>query len=220
MRQMCTMRTEETPQNTSIKRSIYGRESASKRKRCNNIPYSSRSRRNSDTIQLVFEDIASHMDSSNDKNSSREQAPCSITQRCEPFSLANRRSSVNFLIELDDLALGLIGSMSLANEAMNILSRTATSSEEFAIAAVAADAASVAADVSAGGGLGDAASTSGKGPAPHTTSTSGGCCAPRSQHAKPSQRDTMSTKAAFDLVAASANQYTPKRHQMWRSPSW
>ena len=153
MRQMCTMRTEETPQNTSIKRSIYGRESASKRKRCNNIPYSSRSRRNSDTIQLVFEDIASHMDSSNDKNSSREQAPCSITQRCEPFSLANRRSSVNFLIELDDLALGLIGSMSLANEAMNILSRTATSSEEFAIAAVAADAASVAADVSAGGGL-------------------------------------------------------------------
>ena len=57
---------------------------------------------------------------------------------------------MNFLIELDDLALGLIGSMSLANEAMNILSRTATSSEEFAMAA---DAASVAADVSAGGGL-------------------------------------------------------------------
>ena len=150
MRQMCTMRTEQTPQNSSLKRSIYGRESPSKRKRCNNIPYSSRSRRHSDTIQLVFEDIASHMDSSNDKNSSREQSPCSTAQRCEPFSLANRCSNVNFLIELDDLALGLIGSMSLANEAMNILSRTATSSEEFAMAA---DAASVAADVSAGGGL-------------------------------------------------------------------
>ena len=150
MRLMYTLRTGWGNENLSIKRSIFGRESPSKRKRCNNIPYSSRSRRHSDTIQLVFEDIASHMDSSNDKNSSREQAPCSITQRCEPFSLANRRSSVNFLIELDDLALGLIGSMSLANEAMNILSRTATSSEEFAMAA---DAASVAADVSAGGGL-------------------------------------------------------------------
>ena len=155
MRLMYTLRTGWGNENLSIKRSIFGRESPSKRKRCNNIPYESRSRLQSDTIQLVLEDMASDMDSSNEKNSSREQAPCSTAQRCEPFSLTRRRSNVNFLIESDDLALGLIGSMSLANEArMNILSQTATCSEEFAVAAAAAaDAACVAADVSAGGGL-------------------------------------------------------------------
>ena len=57
MRLMYTLRTGWGNENLSIKRSIFGRESPSKRKRCNNIPYESRSRLQSDTIQLVLEDM-------------------------------------------------------------------------------------------------------------------------------------------------------------------